>query len=91
MYRQVNGVDHKACAETEAQRLVQDYFIFCLFSLGMQAVAFTVFAMRGYQDADDIEDAVERVIDLFIAAWPSIGTGPAADLKSSLFKQVYTA
>ena len=51
---------------------LQDYFIFCTFSLAMQIVAFTVFLVRSDQDADDKEDAFERVIDLLIAAWPSI-------------------
>ena len=34
--------------------------------------AFSIFIVKGYQDADDIEDAIERVVDLFIATWPSI-------------------
>lgn len=51
---------------------MQDYFIFCAFSLALQIAAFSVVVARAKQDADDIEDAIERVIDLFIAAWPSI-------------------
>ena len=51
---------------------LQDYFIFCTFALCMQILAFLLFAVKGQQDADDLEDAFERVVDLLIAAWPSI-------------------
>lgn len=51
---------------------MQDYFIFCAFSLALQIAAFGLFIAKGSQDADDIGDAIERVIDLFIAAVPSI-------------------
>ena len=50
----------------------QDYFIYCTFSLALQVLAFLVFASKGKQDADDLGDVFDRVIDLFIAAWPSI-------------------
>lgn len=51
---------------------LQDYFVFCTFSLALQIAAFTTFLVKSKQDADDKADAFERVIDLFVAAWPSL-------------------
>ncbi|KAL3147625.1 hypothetical protein ABBQ38_014675 [Trebouxia sp. C0009 RCD-2024] len=53
-------------------RFIKDYFIFCAFSLALQILAFLTFLVRAKQDADDKADAVERVVDLFVAAWPSL-------------------
>lgn len=51
---------------------LQDYFIFCAFSLALQILAFVTVLVRIKQDTEDTAEIVERVIDLFIAAWPSL-------------------
>lgn len=51
---------------------LQDYLIFCTFSLALHILAFATFLVRIKQDADDKADIAQRVIDLFVAAWPSL-------------------
>ncbi|KAL3162329.1 hypothetical protein ABBQ32_010013 [Trebouxia sp. C0010 RCD-2024] len=51
---------------------MKDYFIFCAFSLALQILAFVTVLVRIKQDTEDTAEIVERVIDLFIAAWPSL-------------------
>ena len=51
---------------------LQDYFIFCTFPLALQILAFATFLVKLEQAAEDKVDALERVVDLFVAAWPSL-------------------
>lgn len=54
---------------------MQDDSDFYAFSQAQQTAAFRIVVARGKQDVDDVEDPIQRVADVFTAAWPA--TDPA--------------
>ncbi len=49
---------------------MQEYFIFCAFTLMLQLAAFSLFIAKIKEYEDDWQDAFQRVVDIFIGAWP---------------------
>ena len=57
---------------SEAQGcLLQEFFKFCAFNLIFQLAGFVLFCVKARQFEDEWEDAFQRAVDVFIAAWPT--------------------
>ena len=49
---------------------MQEYFIFCAGALVLQLAGFVLFIVKAKEYEADAQDAFQRVVDNFIAAWP---------------------